>query len=145
VDAGTTFDFLSKESDLMKQDENSDSKDAAIRPGLPDVVAQNTGGALSFVQPGFDDNSWSRVSLPHDYALDQRFDQKGNKEKGYRHLDRNDGSAIGWYRKTFLLPASDAGRRLTVQFDGAYRNSMVWFNGHCLGASRAATLPLSTT
>src|SRR5262249_41987630 len=40
---------------------------------------------------------------------------------------------VGWYRKTFSIPASDRGRRLWLDFDGIYRNSNVWLNGHLLG------------
>ncbi len=132
-DAGEIFKFVPNESDLMKQGEGSEAKDAAIRPTLPDVVKENTGSGLSFVKPGFDDSSWRLLNLPHDYAIEQEFREKDNNNKGHRHLDRKDGSGIGWYRKSFDLPASDEGRSLTVQFDGAYRNAMVWFNGHCLG------------
>lgn len=133
ADAGKVFDFLTRESDLMKQGEDSESKDDRIRPSLPNVVKENTGGGLSFIQPGFDESSWRRVNLPHDYAIEQPFGEKDNNDKGHRHLELKDGSAIGWYRRTFDLPSSDVGKKISVQFDGAFRNSLVWFNGHCLG------------
>jgi len=37
---------------------------------------------------------------------------------------------IGWYRKTFDVAAADAGKTMTIQFDGVYCNSEVWVNGH---------------
>jgi beta-galactosidase len=40
---------------------------------------------------------------------------------------------IGWYRKSFTLPARMHGRQLDIAFDGVYMNSQVWFNGHRLG------------
>ena len=40
---------------------------------------------------------------------------------------------IGWSRKTFTIPATDTARRVFVEFDGVYRNSEVWINGHYLG------------
>lgn len=40
---------------------------------------------------------------------------------------------IGWYRKTFTLPETDRGKVVYVDFDGVYRNSEVWINGHSLG------------
>ena len=40
---------------------------------------------------------------------------------------------VGWYRKTFPLPAALKGKRLSVTFDGVYMDSQVWFNGHLLG------------
>lgn len=55
-------------------------------------------------------------------------------------LDSPNGAAqghteggIGWYRKTFRLPARDKGRSIGITFDGVYMNSEVWFNGHRLG------------
>jgi hypothetical protein len=33
----------------------------------------------------------------------------------------------------FDLPASDAGRRISLEFDGAYRDTMVVFNGNYIG------------
>ena len=133
ADAGEIFKFVPNESDLMKQGEGSEARDDAIRPTLPDVMKENTGGSLSYVKPDFDESSWRLLNLPHDYAIEQEFNEKDNNNKGHRHLDRKDGSGIGWYRKSFDLSASDAGKTLSVQFDGAYRNTMVWFNGHCLG------------
>ena len=45
---------------------------------------------------------------------------------------------IGWYRHTFTLPASYAGQALWLEFDGVYRNCLVWLNGHILGGTSAA-------
>ena len=39
----------------------------------------------------------------------------------------------GWYRKTFDLSADDRNRVLWLEFDGVYRDSVVWLNGHQLG------------
>ncbi len=39
----------------------------------------------------------------------------------------------GWYRKHFTLPASDAGKNVTICFDGVYMNADVWINGQHLG------------
>lgn len=40
---------------------------------------------------------------------------------------------IGWYRKTFTLPALDPDSHVELLFDGAYMNADVWLNGHHLG------------
>ena len=42
-------------------------------------------------------------------------------------------NSIGWYRKTFFIPASDLGKRISIDFDGVFRNSIVWVNGFYLG------------
>ena len=41
---------------------------------------------------------------------------------------------VGWYRKTFTAPAAWRGKRVFIQFDGAYMDSRVWINGILLGA-----------
>jgi beta-galactosidase len=40
---------------------------------------------------------------------------------------------MGWYRKTFTLPASGKSKNVFIEFDGVYKNSEVWINGHHLG------------
>ena len=40
---------------------------------------------------------------------------------------------IGWYRKTFTVPASSKDKKVYIDFDGVYQKSTVWINGHELG------------
>ena len=40
---------------------------------------------------------------------------------------------VGWYRKTFVVPETYAGKNIFMEFDGIYRNSDVWLNGKHLG------------
>jgi hypothetical protein len=40
---------------------------------------------------------------------------------------------MAWYRKTFILPESDKGKIISIEFDGVYMNSEVWINGEYLG------------
>ena len=40
---------------------------------------------------------------------------------------------LAWYRKHFTLPSSLAGQRISIEFDGVYRNSNVYLNGKLLG------------
>ncbi len=39
----------------------------------------------------------------------------------------------GWYRKTFILPETLKGKRITILFEGVYMNATVWLNGRELG------------
>ncbi|HEY1576453.1 MAG TPA: hypothetical protein VGF82_05195 [Terracidiphilus sp.] len=39
----------------------------------------------------------------------------------------------GWYRKAFHAPADWKGKRVSVEFDGVYRDATVYLNGHKLG------------
>jgi beta-galactosidase len=78
---------------------------------------------------GFDDSSWRKLSLPHDWSIEQAFNQNSPAGGGGGYLD----GGIGWYRKTFYLPDSASGKRFTIQFEGIYMNSTVWINGQELG------------
>lgn len=77
----------------------------------------------------FQDGKWRQLSLPHDWSIEGEFKEE--------HPATNAGGAlpggIGWYRKTFRVPASSANKLVYIDFDGVYRNSEVWINGHYLG------------
>ncbi len=74
---------------------------------------------------GFDDSSWSTVDVPHDWSIGLPFNQSSAASFGGGYLD----GGLGWYRKTFTIPAATAGQRVFVQFDGIYMDSTVWLNG----------------
>ncbi|MBN1550512.1 DUF4982 domain-containing protein, partial [bacterium] len=40
---------------------------------------------------------------------------------------------IGWYRKHFTLDESDNNKKVSILFNGVYRNSEVWINSYYLG------------
>jgi hypothetical protein len=50
-------------------------------------------------------------------------------------------TAFGWYRKTFDLPAAYDGRRISIEFDGVFRDSSVFLNGHYLGRHASGYTP----
>ena len=81
-----------------------------------------------FVQEGFKDKDWRLLTLPHDWGIEGPFDQKLPGETG-----KLPWIGIGWYRKTFALPAADAGRQITLEIDGAMAYAMVWCNGQFVG------------
>ncbi|MDP4228447.1 MAG: beta galactosidase jelly roll domain-containing protein, partial [Bacteroidota bacterium] len=86
----------------------------------------------------FDDRGWRLVNLPHDWAVELPFDGKAGYSHGYKTLGRNfPETSIGWYRKTFNIPASDLGKRIRIKFDGVFRNSIVWVNGFYLGTEHS--------
>jgi beta-galactosidase len=96
---------------------------------------QKTGDFLSPSSPAFDDNDWTPVDLPHDWVIGLPFqNDPALSSKGFYPLGRQyPETSVGWYRRVFELPASDAGRRISVEFDGAYRDAMVVFNGCYVG------------
>lgn len=79
--------------------------------------------------PAFDDTEWRILNLPHDWSIEADFNA--------RYPARTGGGALpggnGWYRKHFNVPISDKEKIFYVDFDGVYRNSTVWLNGHLLG------------
>jgi beta-galactosidase len=82
----------------------------------------------------FDDSAWRRLDLPHDWVVELPFDGRGSHSHGYKAVGRHfPENSVGWYRKAFLVPAADLGRRISVEFDGAFRDARVWINGHYLG------------
>ncbi|HLP76406.1 MAG TPA: glycoside hydrolase family 2 TIM barrel-domain containing protein, partial [Candidatus Paceibacterota bacterium] len=78
-------------------------------------------------QPALDVSAWRRIDLPHDWSAEGEFSQTNASCTGFLP------GGIGWYRKSFESDASWRGRKVFVAFDGVYRNSEVWINGHFLG------------
>ncbi|PWT77720.1 MAG: glycoside hydrolase family 2 [Bacteroidetes bacterium] len=77
----------------------------------------------------FNDASWRKLSLPHDWSIELPFDKKSPTGTGGGALR----GGVGWYRKTFQIPKESKGKRIFIDFDGVYMNSEVWINGHSLG------------
>lgn len=92
----------------------------------PEGVAP--GETVTFAQPTFDDKNWRALDLPHDWGIEGAFDQSLPGESGKLPWD-----GVAWYRKNFELPASDAGRRIGLEIDGAMAYSAVWCNGKFVG------------
>ena len=92
----------------------------------PSGVYGNSDNPLA-AAAGFDDSAWRSVTLPHDWAIEQQPTPTERNATGYFP------GGLGWYRKSFTLPPSMAGKRLSVDFDGAYMNSYVYLNGELLG------------
>ncbi len=84
--------------------------------------------------PNFDDRAWRKLDLPHDWAVEQPFDGRASYSHGFKAIGRNfPDASVGWYRKKFTVPAEDLGRNISIAFDGVFRNSIVFVNGHYLG------------
>ncbi len=84
--------------------------------------------------PKFDDRAWRVINLPHDWAVEQPFSEKGSFSHGYKAIGRAFPEAsVGWYRKTFFIPKTDQGRRISIEFDGVYRDAAVFVNGFYMG------------
>jgi beta-galactosidase len=108
------------------------SKDLGFGYGQGDFAKT---GDFKFAKAGFDDSKWRTLNLPHDWAVELPFvwDEE-QKSHGYKPLGRRyPETSVGWYRREFDIPASDAGRRISVDFDGAFRDVFVFVNGCFIG------------
>lgn len=92
------------------------------RFALSDTIAD-------YASPDRDDSTWRPLTLPHDWSIEADFSDAYPATPGGGALP----GGVGWYRKTFKLPESDRGKIIYIDFDGVYRNSRVWINGHLLG------------
>ncbi len=94
-----------------------------------DGWAFRLGDDAAAANPDYNDSDWRRLNLPHDWAVEGDFDRKNPSGTGGGALP----GGIGWDRKTFTADKADEGKRLRIDFDGAYMNSTVYINGHELG------------
>src|SRR5882724_9849881 len=101
----------------------------------PDPVATHMGENVSTVQTNFNDSTWQPINLPHDWVVALPFDSTADTGHGYKSMitGAKSPTTIGWYRHTFTLPSTYANKTMWLEFDGAYRNCLVWLNGHILG------------
>ena len=94
----------------------------------------------------YNDSKWSRVVVPHDWAIYGPFSfdndkqhlaitQDGQKE-AMEHAGRTGGLpfvGVGWYRRTLSIPEDLGQRRVVLRFDGAMSHARVYVNGHEAG------------
>ncbi|MBN2708359.1 MAG: DUF4982 domain-containing protein [Calditrichaceae bacterium] len=108
---------------------NNFIKNHTDRYGYPEG---NLGYDFPFVQNDFDDSSWKKVDLPHDWAIAGPFYEGQNPEVG-GGMGRLPSPGVAWYRKKLDIPASDTGKSIFLDVDGAMSYAMVWLNGNLVG------------
>ena len=97
-------------------------------PGSPGSILTGPNGATAYTRAEFNDSGWRTLNLPHDWGIEGPFQQELSGDTGKLPWF---GSA--WYRKKFALPATDAGRQIYLELDGAMAYSLVWCNGQFVG------------
>lgn len=85
------------------------------------------GDFATAMMPGFNETGWRTVTVPHDWSSEGPFGAEFASGTGYAP------GGLGWYRKHFLLDATDTNRFVAVEFDGVYDYAEVWLNGHFVG------------
>ena len=73
--------------------------------------------------PAFDAGAWSDIHLPHSFSLPY-----------FMWPEFYVGH--GWYRKTLDVPADWLGKRVALEFEGAFQESEIFVNGHRVGTHR---------
>ncbi len=100
-------------------------------------------GDFAFAKSKFDDSKWRDLNLPHDWAVELPFvhDEEQNSH-GFKPIGRRfPDTSVGWYRRAFDVPAGDEGRRISVEFDGAFRDVIVFVNGCFVGRNNNGYAP----
>jgi Beta-galactosidase/beta-glucuronidase len=92
----------------------------------------NPGSNFPFIQSNFNDSSWEIVNLPHDWAIRGPFFKGSDPEVG-GGMGRLPSPGVAWYRKKLDIPASDAGKSIFLDVEGAMSYSMVWLNDNLVG------------
>ena len=85
-------------------------------------------GVLQASAAADEDPAWRPVRLPHDWAISGPFDAQADGGTG-----KLPWRGVGWYRKTLTLPASDAGKRVYLDFEGVMASPEVFVNGQKAG------------
>lgn len=121
------------------------------------TFAKQGQGVAAPAESAFDDSTWKAIDLPHDWAVDLPFARNENfippknpedgdpgAGHGYKAIGRRfPENSVGWYRKVFHLDKADENRRLTLEFDGVFRDATVIVNGYILARHDSGYTPFS--
>ena len=127
ADASGQLDYPNVKKDVQAMGADLDQPLTDQQP-LPTPISGTPGENVSYVQPSFDDSGWRALDLPHDWGIEGPF-----KQEYFGGTGKLPYWGVGWYRKHFNSPASDSGKRVFLNIDGAMSHSMVWINGHFAG------------
>jgi beta-galactosidase len=112
------------------------------------IVGHNNVNNGRVIQLERDDSGWKSVDLPHDWAIDLPFVTvdgpfvSAHAAHGGKPLGRDfPETSIGWYRRRFDIPAEDKGMRISLEFDGVFRDCFVVLNGFYLGRNFSGYAP----
>jgi beta-galactosidase len=109
------------------------------------------GQSADAAMPKFDDSAWAEVLVPHDWAVTLPFAQgpavKGSDRgaaHGFKAIGRDfPQNSIGWYRTRIAITAADRGRRIWIEFDGVFRDCLVFVNGYVAGRNESGYAPFT--
>lgn len=101
--------------------------------------------------PGFDDSGWQAVQVPHDWAVDLPYGPPDAVPEGQEDFSAAHGfkaigrrfpqNSVGWYRRKLDIRPEDRNRAVWIEFDGVFRDSIVFVNGYAAGGSESGYAP----
>lgn len=99
----------------------------------------------------FDDSGWNEIVVPHDWAVALPFAEgppvKGSDRgaaHGFKAIGREfPQNSIGWYRTPIAVTPADKGRRIWLEFDGVFRDSIVFVNGYDVAREESGYAPFN--
>lgn len=77
----------------------------------------------------YDDNDWRELDLPHDFQIEQPWDESVGGARGFKTM------GTGWYRKHFKADPAWKGKRILLDFEGIMLIGDVWVNGQKVGST----------
>lgn len=80
------------------------------------------------INANFNGSDWRTLQLPHDWSIEGEFDKENKTKQAQGFLP----AGIGWYRKIVTVPANWKNKAISIEFDGVFKNSEVFINGHSL-------------
>ena len=107
------------------------------------------GDSALAARPDFDDSQWSDIVVPHDWAVALPFaqgpvakDSDRGAAHGFKAIGRDfPQNSIGWYRTPIEVTAADKGRSIWLEFDGVFRDCLVFVNGYVAGRNESGYAP----
>ncbi|WP_246543919.1 beta-galactosidase GalA [Novosphingobium profundi] len=102
--------------------------------------------------PDFDADGWSEVRVPHDWAVNLPYapprepvpeaEADAVAAHGFKAIGRAyPENSVGWYRRALPVSAADKGRAVWLEFDGVFRDCIVFVNGYVVGGSASGYAP----
>jgi beta-galactosidase len=118
------------------------------------TFAKSGAATADAAQPDFDDKSWQQVRVPHDWAVGLPFAKPvapAPKESedavaahGFKAIGRDHPeNSIGWYRTAIAIDPADRGRSLWLEFDGVFRDCIVFVNGYIVASNDSGYAPFA--
>lgn len=103
-------------------------------------------------RPAFDDSGWAAVQLPHDWAVDlpyappatpaSKATEDAVAAHGFKAIGRDHPeNSVGWYRRAIAIEPGDRDRRLWLEFDGVFRDCLVFVNGYIATRNESGYAP----